>query len=363
MTEVSAEAVEALLRTHLDPAAECRSVTRGPAGNGQETWFVEAVVDGRDHPLVLRRSAADGTMNYTDRAQEFATLRRVFDAGLPVPRVHWMEAEASGLERPYFVMDRLPGGPPGREDEAGRACIARQLGARLAELHALGPAPVSAAEATAAEVRAWSRRAAEGLSAPSALLSALLAWLEANQPRLEGPAVRCWGDPGPHNILVEEGRVTALLDWEMTHDGHPLDDLGVAIWSCLGVLDPEQVVAGYERAAGAPVDRDLLDYFEVLASVARSISIATGVAAYRAGAIEAPAVAGLGLELFTASLLRGAAAAGWPPAAAPDLAPGREPAEGLVPTPAEAARGVARLLTGEVLVGTADARLDRKSVV
>ena len=73
-----------------------------------------------------------------------------------------------------------------------------------------------------------------------------------------------WGDPGAHNMLVADGHVSALLDWELTHVGDPLDDLGAAVWSCLGSFDPDDVVAGYEEVSGA-IDRQRLSYFVALA--------------------------------------------------------------------------------------------------
>jgi hypothetical protein len=158
---------------------------------------------------------------------------------------------------------------------------------------------------------------------------------------------------------VQDGQVTGLLDWEMSHPGHPYDDLAVAVWSCLGQLDPELVVEGYERVGGAAVDRDLLDWFEVLAGVTRAIALALGVADYIEGRISAPATAGLGLELLAASLERAALAAGWELAKPPDLQALPPRLTGLRPTPAEADLGVARLLLNEVLPVVDDAHTRR----
>jgi aminoglycoside phosphotransferase len=51
---------------------------------------------------------------------------------------------------------------------------------------------------------------------------------EAPSPGL----VRCHGDFGPQNMLLDpgSGEVTALLDWEMVDVGHPLRDLAWAEW-------------------------------------------------------------------------------------------------------------------------------------
>src|SRR4051812_32674750 len=308
-------AVTELLRARLDPALECAGLERGPLGNAQETWFVRAVgADGGERSLVLRRSAASGTLEHTDRALEFELLGALAGHGFPVPQVHWLETEPSALGRPYFVMDRLPGAPPGRLGDAARA-VARQLGAWLARLHALAPGALpepaaagGASEATRAELRAWAERYGR-TGAPVPAPGALLGWLEAHVPEGDGPARVLWGDPGPHNLLVDGDRVTGLLDWELSHAGDPLEDLGAALWAApTGGLDPAEVIGGYEAEAG-PVPRDALRFFEVMACVDRSIMLLAGVAAYLDGGGR-PSSAALGQQLLVSSLQRAAGLAG-----------------------------------------------------
>jgi aminoglycoside phosphotransferase (APT) family kinase protein len=297
-------------------------------------------------------------MTYTSREHEFSVLKELESTKLPVPRVHWMEPAGSALERPYMVMDRMRGEPMGRESPGTRRSIGGQLGALLARLHSTHVTGSSAVEATRAEVSAWRQRYLELSPYRLPVMDALLAWLDVNLPALEGPAVRLWGDPGPHNILVHNGRITALLDWEMAHSGHPLDDLGVAVWSCLGLLDPESVIEGYEHASGRPVDRDQLDYFEVLATVSRAVTVMAGALAFADGRIHSPAQAGLGLELVRATLVRAAQVAGWPAPLSPPPAK-RAPSTPLLPTPGQTLDGVARLLLGEIRPALTDRRLAR----
>jgi aminoglycoside phosphotransferase (APT) family kinase protein len=360
-------AVTELLRARLDPALECAGLERGPLGNAQETWFVHAVGAGRDERrLVLRRSAAAGTLEHTDRALEFELLGALAAQAFPVPRVHWLETEPSALGRPYFVMDRLPGAPPGRLGAAEAHAVARQLGAWLARLHALPAgalpepaAPVTASGATRAELRAWAERYARtGARVPA--IGALLGWLDAHVPAGDGPARVLWGDPGPHNLLVEGDRVTGLLDWELSHAGDPLEDLGAALWAApTGGLDPAEVIAGYEAQAG-PVPRDALRFFEVMACVDRSIMLLAGVAAYLDGGGR-PSSAALGQQLLLSSLLRAAALAGWgeAPAATPPPARVPDPVR-LRPDAAETTAGVARFLRDDVLPAVDDGRLRRE---
>lgn len=345
------------LRDHVDPRLEATAVARGPVGNSQETWFVEAEGGGDTRELVLRRSAPAGVLEWTDRGDELAVLRALAGRGLPVPEAYGMGT----IERPYLLLSRLPGAVPGRLAPEEGSALARELGTWLARIHALDPrdlgldVPASTREATLAEVRAWTRRYHDARPGPLPLLGALLAWAERAAPDDGAAPAVLWGDPGPHNLLVAGGRITGLLDWELAHVGHPLEDVGAAVWACLGRFDPGELVAGYEAEAG-PVDRGTLDYYVALGSLTRTVMMVNGVAAWLEGRAPAPATAGLGLDLVALSLARAARAAGWGELPPPD---GEPPSLPLRPTAAESAAGVARWLAGDLLAGLDDRRLRR----
>jgi len=352
---VNLEAVTAILRTHLDPGLEAVGLVRGTVGNSQETWFVDArTADGQLVQLVLRRTAPAGVLAWTDREQEYAVLRALEGHGLPVPAVLAVGVD----ERPFLVMERLPGAPPGRLTEDERRTLGSELGALLARLHALDPHELgldaaAPAEGTLAQVRQYQRLYESARPAPVPLLGALLAWAERNCPQDEVRPAVLWGDPGAHNLLVADGHVSALLDWELTHVGDPLDDLGAAVWSCLGSFDPDDIVAGYEEVAGA-VDRQRLSYFVALASATRSVMVVNGTAAWIDGDVSSPATAALGLELLALDLARGARAAGWGDLPASD---GLPPTYPLRPDPSETAAGVGRWLLEDLAPALDDRRL------
>jgi aminoglycoside phosphotransferase (APT) family kinase protein len=56
-------------------------------------------------------------------------------------------------------------------------------------------------------------------------MEAVLAWLEANEPRFQQRLVLIHGDMGFQNLLVSNGEITGVLDWEMCHLGPPAEDL------------------------------------------------------------------------------------------------------------------------------------------
>jgi len=360
-TTISPELLDPVVRLHLGPEARVAAVARGPVGNGQETWFVDTVIAGKARPLVLRRDAPGGPLDWTDRASEFRTLRALAGSGLPVPVVHWCEDENSALGHPYFVMDRMPGSPPRRENPEVRDRLARELGRWLARLHQIEPEgrprdPVAAARA---ELGRWKDRYRDDTPEPMPLLAIIIARLEREPPPPPDRIALLWGDPGPHNTLHEDGSITALLDWELSHAGDPMEDLGSAVWSCLGVLDREVVIAAYEEESSDPVDRNTVTYYEVMACVTRSIMLLTGLKHYLAGETRAPNLAGLGLHLIAANLERAIGLLGWDPAPVPPRTVGPVSDLRPRPDPAELIEGAAAFLAEDVLPGIEDRHLRR----
>lgn len=371
---------------------------RAAVGNSQETWFVDAVTPAGERALVLRRGTGSGALDWTDRAVELAALTAAAAAGLPVPRVLW----SGVLERPYFVMERVAGAPPRRGDD-----VSRELGDLLARLHALDPAELGPAVprpegaalpagGVAGELDRWEARYREARLAALPVAGALFGWLRAHVPP-EAPPALLWGDPGPYNLLVADGRITALLDWELAHLGHPLDDLGAAQWACFGILDPDAILAGYEARAGA-VDRDALRWFRCLACMSRTVMLLASNRAWAEGRTHRPSLAALGLDLVARNLARAADEAGWEDAGGHREVAGDRPADGrrnagggrdvagggpaggrrhagsgergaapaatppivARPSPAELAAGLARFVEGDVLPATADRALRRE---
>lgn len=362
--QLTPDLITPLLHRHVSASATCTSVHKGPVGNGQEIWFLSVTTDDEPVELVLRRTATSGPLDWTDREQEYAILKSLTGRGLPTPEVIWF-AQNDELVRPYFVMQRLPGQPVQRESPETSIRLAGELGTWLARLHSWIPSPegsgTSARDHTQVALQAWDHRYRMSRLGPVPALGALLAWLEVHQSEDNEKPVTLWGDPGPHNILHTDGVITGLLDWELSRKGHPLEDLGAAVWSAAGILDPELIVDSYEKETGHPVDRSILRYFEAMAATTRAIMLVTGVSNYVQGATRSPSLAGLGLYLLPRTLQQGAHAAGWPGDIEFEAA---EPAQSvsrsvLRPDPRETLEGVAGFLAFDVLPAMEDPALRR----
>src|SRR5204862_6991678 len=90
---------------------------------------------------------------------------------------------------------------------------------------------------------------------------AALEWLRANAPTTSADAVTIvWGDARLGNQMFQDGRVVAVLDWEMVALGDPRIDLGWWLF-CDEVLTRS---AGQERLPGFPSQDETVARWEDL---------------------------------------------------------------------------------------------------
>ena len=94
-------------------------------------------------------------------------------------------------------------------------------------------------------------------------LTAQIDRLLAIEPERSGPAAVVHGDPKLGNTLWDAGKLSVLLDWEMSSNGEPLNDLGYMLYffaseshsytpNCdlPGMWTRDQIIGGWEAATG-----------------------------------------------------------------------------------------------------------------
>jgi aminoglycoside phosphotransferase (APT) family kinase protein len=311
--EILRERLERWLSAQL-PVGTAAEVTHVhlPDANGMssETILFDAVWSGQRHPLVARVAPADSTMPVFPRYDldnQFQVMAQVREhSSVPVPVVYWSETNPEPLGAPFFVMARVSGQVPPdvmpynfgswvtEATDAQRALLQHTSVEVLAKLHdidrpwdrfdflRLPDAGPTAAESLAAHIRQqreyyeWTT-----LSGPrSPLIERSFAWLEENSPDDSSPAVFCWGDARIGNIMYEDFRPVAVLDWEMATLGPRELDLGwmaylhrffedIAEVAGLGGLPDflrvDEIAATYEELTGhAPRN---LEYYTVYAAL------------------------------------------------------------------------------------------------
>jgi prepilin-type processing-associated H-X9-DG protein len=154
-----------------------------------------------------------------------------------------------------------------------RAEVARDFMAQLATLHqidiattpveGMGPIMPVAKTITA---RIDQHRARNRGKDWDPLIQLSIDWLADNVPANLPTPVIVHGDAGPANFLFADGKVTALLDWELCHYGDPMADLAML---CLRMLfqpfvPPPQAFAAYEEEGGHTVDLARVRYWRLL---------------------------------------------------------------------------------------------------
>jgi len=295
--------LESFLRSQLDGVSDLQlsELSRTSHGYARENWLFDA--DWTDatgqalHAELIARRDPQASLLVTDRRTEFALLQAL--EALPrlrAPRVRWLDADGHYLGRPSLVMDRLRGecdwfvlnGPRPLEE---RVTLARELLALLAEVHrtdwrALGldgvlPAPDG--KPALSEVARWTSLLHDHALVSYPELTYVVSWLIRNAPAAER-VVLVHADFKPGNVLVVDGRVNALLDWEIAHLGDPMEDLGwitnpyrVNEQQIPGVWTREEIIAAYQDLTGLEVDPLSLLYWNVFANFKLAVIAVTGL--------------------------------------------------------------------------------------
>ena len=311
--------VRAYLAARLPGASdiEISRLERTGGGASRETWLVDAEWTEQGQrvlkPLIIRRDPT-GSVVETDRRTEFEVLRAACKIPVPVPRMYWLEEDGQWLDRSFMVMERINGVAPPvvlppTEDEATRRTIAEEFVTYLARIHRadwrqlglefLG-APSSGAEAARRQLEYWEREYHRVKLEEHPVLATALHWLTTHVPP-RSEIVLVHADYRAGNFLYEGGHITAILDWEMAHLGDPMEDLAWAVlqfWTtggvCQGLLSRDEMIAGYERAGGMPVDAERLFFYEVLGAVKMAVISITGVKSFCEGRNYEPVMALVG---------------------------------------------------------------------
>lgn len=260
---------------------------RLPGGASREIWHFTLARDG--HPserLVLRRDPP-GHLIESSRRLEFELLRAAETAGVPVPRVRWCGENDPVLGASFFIMDFVEGETIGRkilrdaELAGARAALPEQLATAAARIHTMDPGPVGlrapdGESPCAAEVARYTEVLRSIAPDPHPAFELAIRWLGARLPAPR-PAVVVHGDYRMGNVIVGPEGLRAVLDWELTHAGDPMEDLG---WLCVrswrfgvddqpvgGLCERERLFAAYERASGAPVDPAAVRWWELFGNL------------------------------------------------------------------------------------------------
>lgn len=324
MTEDRSATIASWLDARHQPASPVR-VSRHLAGHSNDTYFARV---GRQEWVVRTPPSGAFLPTAHDVLREFRILHALAGSGARVPRVVEACEDESAIGVPFYVAERVAGHvvrdalPPALDSPGKRARIGDELVDALAEIHAvewrgtplekLGK-PDGYLER---QVRRWTGQLE--LTAPHTEASRAVPelaevgkWLASHVPA-SARTTLVHGDFKLDNVMLDdEGRVAAVLDWEMSTLGDPLADVGwlVSFWRERGDPEPElsvasrvtesagfrtrrELLARYEERTGARVEN--LAFYEALAVWKLAILLEGSYARHLLGATDDPLFAELG---------------------------------------------------------------------
>ena len=262
----------------LGAAASLAHTRPGAAG---EAAFVD---------LILRLGPDYGLFAPYSAEPQLLAMRSLEGSAVPVPRAWWGGDDASVFGAPFLFCEKVEGdavvpwvsaNEPGLE-EGFRKRLAEQFIDTLGALHRVPwrDKPIAALEQHASEpittqnaarlsVEHWEAQIARWAMRPYPLAEWGIRWLKRNTPVAPRVAI-VHGDYRTGNFLEKDGRITAILDWELVHLGDPHEDLG---WASLPMYmggsklisrlaEPEWFYRRYGEQAGFAVDMDAVRYYQ-----------------------------------------------------------------------------------------------------
>ncbi|CAN5411089.1 phosphotransferase family protein [soil metagenome] len=299
MTAAPADAALALsteLATILD-ADHIGHLTRLSGGASRETWRFTA--DGRSLVVQLQRAGDE-----RDMGLEASVLRAVASSGTPVADLVASGVTGSGIS--YIVSAAVEGETIARKilrDDrfaTARDRLPEQLGVALARLHAVEPDGVDGLAEM--DQLAQYREVLDAFDRPHPTFELAFRWLSEHRP----PPTRrtlVHGDFRLGNVIVDDGGLRAVLDWELAHAGDPMEDLG---WLCArawrfggpgpvaGLGSYEQLFSAYEAESGLRVDPDVAHWWEVLGSMKWGIMCIGQAETHLSGQVRSHELAAIG---------------------------------------------------------------------
>lgn len=301
---LTGEEVERFLRQRFPekPALRVLNFVR-PNGVYSKENYAFDIVGLQDRPVaaILRRDR-NFEIVPSSASGEFELLNHLHARGLPVARCIAAQSDDSlPLRRPCLIMERLPGAalakvnPNSLEKVNARAAtpeVLLQLAEPLARLHrqnihelpiAKAPLRMSRRESFLRTLDEYHDRLHRNQREHFPLVEAGFTWLYNNAALLDETTTLVHGDYDLRNILFADGRLSAVLDFELAHLGHPAEDLGY-LRKDLGKLLPwRDFIEAYHAAGGVRVPDELVLYFQIWAVVFHGVCNITAFSGYRSG--------------------------------------------------------------------------------
>jgi aminoglycoside phosphotransferase (APT) family kinase protein len=260
------------LQAHVDGFRGPLTATKFKGGQSNPTYRIDAA----SGCYVLRRKPPGKLLASAHAVErEYRVLQALQHSAVPVARPLHLCEDDSVIGSAFYLMSHVPGRV--HWDPALPAATPQQreqiYAASIDTLVALARLDVAAAGLSdygkpgnyfARQIARWSEqyRASETETLPA--MDSLIQHLPAAAPADDGRIALVHGDFRIDNLMwSDEGRLLAVVDWELSTLGHPLADLG---YFCMALRLPRNPVlpglAGMDRdSLGIPEESALLRRF------------------------------------------------------------------------------------------------------
>lgn len=281
-------------RLDLDGPITIDGLTRIAVGWSHETWLFDARWNDADGPeergLCLRRDPGNTLLReMSDLGEQYRVLKCLEATTVPAPKVYWYEPDPSVLGASALVMEKVPGECPSPWRRAGRdyygaaaerGVLPVSFTEALTSIHtvdwqAVGldflGVPELGTDFSRREIAKW-RELIEQSGYPShPILVDLIGWLEANAPETDRLTL-VHGAYRTGNVLIDDDKVSAVLDWELQVIGDPMYDVAYMLTELnregtdllSNVVPRELFFELYQSRTGIDIDEDRCRYYQLL---------------------------------------------------------------------------------------------------
>jgi aminoglycoside phosphotransferase (APT) family kinase protein len=268
-------------------------------GASRETWEFQV----GDESFILQRVRPQRPGGL---GSEATVLREAFAHGVPVPELVVDGSISTDLERPFMVVKAVAGETIARKilrDEPftnARKNLVSQLGIAAARIHQV---PTDGLQQLVVEDQlSMYRQILVDLGEPHPVCDIAFRWLEKNRPAHTTTAL-VHGDFRLGNVVVGTHGLEAVLDWELAHLGDPMEDLG---WLCVrawrfggahpvaGLGSYEELFDSYAQESGVRPDREVVRWWEILATLKWGIMCIVQANTHLSGASRSHELAAIG---------------------------------------------------------------------
>ena len=247
-----------------------------PGGNSNLTYRVRGKGEA---DLALRRPPLGNILESAhDMAREFRVISALQGTGVPVPSALGLCSDPEVNGAPFYVMgfvdglvlhDRDAGEriPPSERPGVGQSVVDV-----LATLHSLDPDEIGLGDLGRREgylerqLHRWTRQFEASKQRELPIMDRVRTLLQSGVPRQRQAGV-VHGDYRLGNLIVDRGRVRAVVDWELCTLGDPLADLGYLVNDWIAPGEPTLWRSSAIQAGGFPDRREMIARYAEFSTV------------------------------------------------------------------------------------------------